>query len=335
MALNNKLRKIVDQPVWEWLRYSPFVFTTNTVLITPQSADTGSWQSRYLYALQSNNQYRYDTYSDAWSFMGTMLPNAPADSITGVWKMDDGHAGRFISATSGSSVATGSFINESAVVGMKIKVISGLGKGMERTIVSSSQPVNHEYMTVTGFTNSGTGQGFIQDSSKKWIPNQWRGYQVRVYLGTSQQYLVRRILYNNNDTLFFANAEYHAIDPQIAYMHLWDANVLNPSTTYGSRAVIQSDTITVNSPWTTDLDYTSRFEIQCGMIHSIQNISSNALYLHYMYDPLYANWFPGHVISGLVPQYLAGTELQVESIDASLTPTFIRLSNSIIQETDC
>ena len=65
MALNNKLRKIVDQPVWEWLRYSPFVFTTNTVFITPQSADTGSWQNRYIYALQSNNHYRYDTYSDA------------------------------------------------------------------------------------------------------------------------------------------------------------------------------------------------------------------------------------------------------------------------------
>jgi hypothetical protein len=323
MALNNKLRKIVDQPVWEWLRYSPFVFTTNTAFITPQSADTGSWQNRYIYALQSNNQYRYDTYADAWSFMGTMLPNAPADSLTGVWKTDDGHAGRFVSATSGSSVATGSFIEESVVVGMKIKVISGPGRGLERTIVSSSQPVNLEYMTVTGYTNSGTALGLITDSSKKWIPNQWRGYQVRVYLGASQQYLIRRILYNNNDTLFFANAEYHAIDPQLAYMQLWDANVIAPSTAYGSRAVIQSSAITVDSPWPVNLDYSSRFEIECGMIHSIQNISSNALFLHYIYDPLYANWFPGHVMSGIVPQYLAGTELQLETIDASLTPTFV------------
>ena len=324
MALVNKLRKIVDLPVVEWMRYSPFTFADNTFIVTPPAADTGSWQYRYMYAFQGNNQYRYDTYSDAWSFMSNaMLPTSPASTITGVWKKDDGHVGRFISATSGSLVATGAFLNESAVVGLKIKVTSGRGRGTERTIVSSTQPVNVEYMTLTGFLNSGTGLGYMTDSSKKWIPNQWRGYQVRVYLGTSQQYLVRRIIYNNNDTLFFANAEYHAIDPQMAYMHLWDGNVLTPSTSYGSRAVIQYDTITVDEPWPTDMDYTSRFEIQTGMLHSIQNVSTNALYLHYMYDPLLANWFPGHVMSGLVPQYLAGTELQVESIDGSLTPRFV------------
>lgn len=324
MALLNKLRKIVDQPVWEWLRYSPFTFADNTVIITPQSADTGSWQYRYMYALQSNNQYRYDTWSDAWSYMApSMLPTAPASTLTGVWKKDDGHVGRFISATSGSTIATGSFLNESAVVGLKIKVVSGPGRGTERTITNSTRPVDVEYMTLTGFLNTGTGLGYVTDSSKKWMVNQWRGYQVKVYLGTSQQYFIRRVIYNNNDTLYFANAEYHAIDPQMAYMHLWDGNVITPSTSYGSRAVIQYDTITVDQPWPSNLDYTSRFEIQTGLLHSIQNVSSNALFLHYYYDPLLANWFPGHVISSILPQYLAGTELQVESIDGSLTPVFI------------
>jgi hypothetical protein len=323
MALVNRLRKIVDQPVWEWMRYVPFTTAAANTFITVQAADTGSWQHRYIYAINSTDFWRYDTYSDAWSYLGVMYPNTPASTVTGVWKKDDGHTGRFINALSGSLVATGSFINESAVVGLKIKVTSGPGRGTERTIVSSSQPINHEYLTVTGFANTTTSTGYITDSSKKWIPNQWRGYQVRVYLGTSQQYFVRRIIYNNNDTLYFANAEYHAIDPQIAYSHVWDPNILTPSTTYGSRAVIQSDTITVDQPWPANMDYTSRFEIQCGMLHSIQNISTNALYLHYIYDPLYANWFPGHVMSGLLPQYLAGTELQVESIDSSLTPTFV------------
>ena len=323
MALNNKLRKIVDQPVWEWLRYSPFTFGANTTFITPQAADTGSWQHRYIYALNSSTQYRYDTYSDAWSLMGVMLPNAAASTLTGIWKKDDGHAGRFINAVSGSTVATGSFINESAVVGQTIKIMTGPGRGTVRTIVSSSQPVNHDYLTLTAYINTGTALGYMTDSSKKWIPNQWRGYQVKVYLGTSQQYLIRRILYNNNDTLFFANAEYHAIDPNLAYMHFWDGNVIAPSTAYGSRAVIQSDTITVDQPWPANLDYTTRFEIECGMLHSIQNVSSNAFFLHYYYDPLYANWFPGHVMSNLLPQYLADTELQVESIDGSLTPVFV------------
>lgn len=321
MALNNKLRKIVDQPVWEWMRYSPFTLSANTTFITTQAADTGSWQHRYLYGLASTTMYRYDTYSDSWSIMGTMFPTSPASTISGVWKKDDGHVGRFISATSGSKLATGAFLNESAVVGLKIKVISGKGRGIERTIVQSSRPVTHEYLTVTSFSNTATTIGSITDSSKKWIPNQWRGYQVRVYLGTSQQYFIRRILYNNNDTLFFANAEWHAIDPQAAYMHVYDSNVINP-TANASRAVIQSDTIEVDTPWPTDLDYSSRFEINTGMLHTVQNISTNALYLHYLYDPLLANWIPGHVMSGLLPQYLADTELQVESIDGSLTPVF-------------
>ena len=323
MALVNKLRKIVDQPVWEWMRYTPFTTAAANTFVTVPAADTGSWQHRYIYAINNTDFWRYDTYSDAWSYISNAYPNTPASTVTATWKTDDGHAGRFISATSGSSVATGAFINESAVVGLKIKVVSGPGRGAVRTIVSSSQPVNHEYLTVTGYTNTATTQGFITDSSKKWIPNQWRGYQVRVYLGTSQQYFVRRILYNNNDTLFFANAEYHAIDPNMAYMHFYDPGAIAPATSYGSRAVIQSDTITVDQPWPADMDYSSRFEIQTGVLHSIQNISTNALYLHYMYDPLYANWFPGHVMSGLLPQYLANTELEVESIDSSLTPTFV------------
>lgn len=326
MALNNKLRKIVDQPVWEWMRYVPFTTAANQTFITTQAADTGSWQHRYIYALNATDQWRYDTYADAWSYMGPMYPNAPASTVTGVWKKDDGHVGRFISATSGSTIATGAFLNESAVVGLKIKVVSGPGRGQERTIINSSKPTDIEYMTLTGYVNTVTGLGYVTDSSKKWIPNQWRGYQVKVYLGASQQYFVRRVLYNNNDTLFYANAEYHAIDPQMAYTHLWDANAIAPGTAYSSRAIIQSGTITVDQPWADTMDYTSRFEIQTGMIHSIQNISTNALFLHYMYDPLLANWFPGHVMAGILPSYLAATDLQLETIDGSLTPTFVSSS---------
>ena len=305
------------------MRYVPFTTAATNTFVAPQAADTGSWQNRYIYALNATDQWRYDTYSDAWSYLGNLYPNSPASTVTGVWKKDDGHVGRFISATSGSTTSLGAFLNESAVVGLKIKVVSGPGRGDERTIISATQPTNHEYLTVTGYLNTVTTQGYVTDSSKKWIPNQWRGYQVRVYLGTSQQYFVRRILYNNNDTLFFANAEYHAIDPQMAYTHLYDANAIAPGTSYASRAVIQSQTITVDSPWSSNMDYTSRFEIQTGMLHSIQNISTNAFFLHYMYDPLLANWFPGHVMSGILPSYLAATELQIESIDGTLTPTFV------------
>ena len=266
--------------------------------------------------------YSYDTFSDSWNTWGTLLPNSPVSTIGGGWDLSNGHYGYMVSATSGSNTAVGAFINESSVVGQKIKIISGLGVGQEKTIVSSSQPVNVEYLTPTAtYTNTATTIGSITDTTKKWVPNQWRGYQVRAYLGTSQQYFVRRILYNNNDTLFFANAEWHAIDPNQAYNHVYDGNALAVGT--ATRCVIQSDTITVDSPWNTNLDFTSKFEIEVGSLVSIQNISTNALFLAYRYDPLYANWFPLHAMSGVMPTFLAGTTLSFEPLSAELTPDFI------------
>jgi hypothetical protein len=321
MALVNKLRKIVDQPVWEWMRYSPFASAATNTLITPPVTDTGSQHYRYVYGTNSTDFWRYDTYSDAWSYFGSLLPNAPVSTVGGTWKSDDRHPGNMLSGT--GSIATGSFVNEHAVVGNKIKIIAGTGMGQVRTIVSASAPVDVEYLTLTGYTNSGTSVGAITDSSKKWIVNQWRNYQVLVYLGTSQQYVIRKILFNNNDTLFFANAEWHVIDPHQAYNMVWDANAITPSTAYGSRAVIQYNTITVDTPWSGSLDKTSKYEVQTGVLHSIQNISTNGFFLHYWYDPIYANWFTGHALTTVLPTYTAGTELAIEGIDSKYTPIFV------------
>ncbi len=93
--------------------------------------------------------YLYDTYSDSWTTLGGLLPNSPASTVNGSWDLSQGHYGNFIAGTSGSLTATGAFINESAVVGLKIKVVAGLGRGQERTIVASSQPENLEYLTPT------------------------------------------------------------------------------------------------------------------------------------------------------------------------------------------
>lgn len=322
MAMTNNLRKMVDQPVWEWMRYSPFTSAATNTLYTAPAAFTGSRYSRYVYATAAQIMYQYDTYSDSWSTMASALPNNPASTVGGNFNVDDGHYGNFISALSGSTTASGAFINESAAVGFKIAVVGGSGIGQERTIVSASKPVDVEYLTPTAtMTNTTTGLLSITDSTKKWVVNQWRGYQVRAYLGTSQQYFVRRVLYNNNDTLFFANAEWHVIDPHQAFNHVYDANVINVATT--SRCVIQHSTIEVDSPWICDLDKSSRFVIKTGVIEHVQNISTNAFFLAYKYDPLYANWFPRHVIGGVLPNYLAGTTLLYEPIVGSLTPTLV------------
>lgn len=322
MALTKKLKTIIDQPVWEWMRFSPFNSAATNLIYPYPSTFTGSRYNRYLYATSGQIMYQYDTYSDSWVTMNSSLPNTPASTVAGNYNVDDGHYGNLIFAASGSTSVTGSFINESAVVGFKISVVGGAGIGQERTIVSASKPVDVEYLTpTTTMTNSATGLLTITDTTKKWMVNQWRGYQVRAYLGTSQQYFVRRVLYNNNDTLFFANAEWHVVDPHQAYNHFYDANNINVTTT--TRCVIQYSTIEVDSPWNTNLDKSSRFVIKTGTLDNIQNISSNALFLAYKYDQLYANWFPRHVMGGVLPSYLAGTTLAYEPIMGSLVPAFV------------
>ena len=313
---------MVDQPVWEWMRYSPYSTAAAACVYNFPAAATGSRYNRYTFHTSATTMYLYDTYSDSWTTLGGLLPNSPASTVNGSWDLSQGHYGNFIAGTSGSSTATGGFINESAVVGLKIKVISGTGRGQERTITACTQPENIEYLTPTGtISNVTTGVTSITDSTKKWVPNQWRGYQVRAYLGTSQQYFIRRVLYNSNDTLYFANAEWHVTDPNQAYNHVYDANRIDVGT--ATRCVIQRSTITVDSPWTTNLDKSSRFEINVGSLVSIQNASGNANMLIYRYDPLYASWFPLHTQTGVMPNFLSLTTLQYEPISSELVPPFV------------
>ncbi len=322
MALTKRLKTMVDQPVWEWMRYSPYTTAAAACVYNFPAAATGSRYNRYTFHTSATTMYLYDTYGDSWTTLGGLLPNSPASTVNGSWDLSQGHYGNFIAGASGSSTATGGFINESAVVGLKIKVIAGLGRGQERTITACTQPENLEYLTPTAtYTNTSTGVTSITDTTKKWVPNQWRGYQVKAYLGTAQQYFVRRVLYNNNDTLFFANAEWHVTDPNQAYNHVYDANSISIGT--ATRCVIQRSTITVDTPWTTNLDKSSRFEIIIGSLVSVQNISTNAFFLAYRYDPLYSNWFPLHSQTGVMPNFLALTTLQYEPLSSELTSPFV------------
>ncbi len=140
MALTKKLRTMVDQPVWEWMRYSPFSSGIANTLYRWPAAATGSRYNRYIWATSATTMYTYDTYSDSWNTWGTLLPNSPASTVGGGWDLSNGHYGYMINAVSGSSVATGSFINESAVVGQTIKIVSGTGTGQGSQLEILSRP---------------------------------------------------------------------------------------------------------------------------------------------------------------------------------------------------
>jgi len=317
MALVNRLRKQVDQPVWEWMRYTPFTNNVSSTYILPPLKGSGN---QYIYAIANTAFYRYDTYSDSWAIINVGVPVSVTSTNTGTWKVDDGYH-TYAIAGSGSTI-TGAFLAGETVKGYKIKVINGLGAGQERTITNVSDPTTFDYLTVTAFQNTGASTGFITDSSKKWRINQWRNYQIRVYLGTSQQYFVRTILYNNNDTLYFADANWHAIDTHNAYNHGWDSTFLTPSTSYGSRAVIESSIITLDSPLTTTLDITSECVVKCGTLHYITNTTAGSFFTHYWWEPLRGQWFSAHSQTGVIPSFTSGAELYIEGIDSTIVATY-------------
>lgn len=74
---------------------------------------------------------------------------------------------------------------------------------------------------------------------------------------------MRKILYNDTTTLYWQDTNYQHIDP-------WNNSVLTatPSTTaaygYQTHFIIEATDFTVDSPWTTTPDDTSRFTIESG-----------------------------------------------------------------------
>jgi len=67
MAVTSQLKKVVDIPVWEWLR--PLPIATNASSSAPNTFVTaGKPYARYIYHLAgtTNGIYRYDTWSDSW-----------------------------------------------------------------------------------------------------------------------------------------------------------------------------------------------------------------------------------------------------------------------------
>jgi len=314
MPLTNRLRPQVDQPVWEWMRFQPVTNAeTHNMYYSPVTG------SRYIYWNMAQAVYRYDTFTDGFGLFGNALPTSPATTLGGTWKHEDGHYTMPLSS-SGTTVF-GAFLTGETALGYDIKVLAGQGAGQTRRITNVTDPITMDQFVVTAYNNSITTTSYITDSSKKWIPNQWRNYQVRIYLGTAQQFIVRDILYNNNDTLYFANTEWHSIDPHRAYNHIWDATALTP-TAAATRGVIEYNSITVDSPWTTPLNETSKLLIKCGAIHSAQLVSTNAFFLHYWYDPLQGNWLAKHSQIGVMPSYTVSTEIGFEAMDTTLVPPY-------------
>jgi len=288
MALTNKLQKIVDLPVFEWLRFAPTATAAPSGLCA-----TDDLGGRFMYYLVASTFYRYDLYSDSWQVLAP--PNtAPATLMTMKYSKYSGYRGQAIAG--GASTITLAGLRNNLLVGRTIKILTGTGAGQSRTISSIAEAVIADFGVVTSAAVASIG-----DSTKRWRINQWEGYQVRLVYSTGQTQ-IRKILYNDTTTLYFNDTNYQAIDSFNNTGFSVVAPYAAPITTAGSQThyVIESSVATVNSAWDTQPDNTSKYLIQSGGIFMFSSAAGAPFSSFQWYDILADTWYSRTAIGGLL-----------------------------------
>jgi hypothetical protein len=291
MGITNNLKKQIDLPVWEWMRFNPAGNTSALTCLT--TARDGL--ERYMYYFASNVLFRYDTWGDTWQQLSTN--GTPVTTLTAKYVKNQGYRGQVLSATSTTLQIPSTNVN---VNGYVIEIYDGTGKGQRRTITSTNAEVIHDSGLATAASVNA-----ITDTTKRYRFNEWEGYSLKVIFNTGfSQY--REIIYNTNDTLTVFDANYDLKSFLMApYSAL--APYGTPNATAGTQAhfTITSQVITVDSPWDVQPALDSKFRI---VSHGIWWLSANAsapFFNFFYYDILSDRFVQKLTPSGMLPSALA------------------------------
>ena len=191
MAVTSSLKRGLDLPVWEWLRFNPIGNTA-----AAWATCTAETQDRYIYLITPTAQpsafWRYDTYSDGWQ----VLASPPVAALTladTAYDEREGYRCRALSGSTTSSVFMPALSGQ-ILSGSIIRILEGTGRGQQRNVLSVSDPIIQDNGTLSIAATATT----LTDNTKKWKFNQWAGYQVRVSFSTGAPQ-IRKILYNDDN----------------------------------------------------------------------------------------------------------------------------------------
>jgi hypothetical protein len=304
MSVTMNLKKQVDTPVWEWTRFAP---ATTTSISCTTCGDLPK-DSRYMYYIVSSAFYRYDTWTDTW--MQLASPNTTPLAFTSMkYSSFGGFRGRILGVSGSTQMLLPSLMGD-VLSGETIRIYSGAGANQSRTIIDVQDPIEFEQGLATATTNANQ----IQDTTKKWKFNQWTGYQVRLIygLGATQ---VRKVIYNDQQTLYFYDVNYQQIDSWNNTPFSAIAPYAVPGSTAGSQTtyLIEAGWCTVDSGWTVSPDTYSRFTTQSGGIWLFSQIASGAFYSLQYYDIASDTWFTKSTVAGLIAA-APGTDVAIERI---------------------
>lgn len=278
MPVTNLLKKIVDLPVFEWVRPCP-IATAATNGFVGLNGVTGE---RYMYMIGSGQAYRYDTWSDSWQEI--TLPNT---ATTTSMKMQIteymGHRAPVIAATANTLQIGGCGMATKSAVGMKVRIIAGAGAGQERTITAVADPVIADQGVATTATVSA-----ITDTVKKWRFNQWDGYSVRIMHNSTPTNVaqIRRISYNDQTVLTVTDANFQPID---SFNNTGFSSTSFSAPGTNPQYTIESVTLTVDTNWTVTPDASSIFMILSGGLLIMTQTASQSMLPQY-YDILSDAW---------------------------------------------
>lgn len=305
--VSNNLQKVVDLPMWEFVRSLPAATTsTSAFTIIRDPADY-----RYIYYVNSTTVYRYDTVTDAWQTLAYPFSTTPSTLIALKSTNQCGYRGIVLSATSNTFTANG-IDGVGAFKNRKVRIISGKGMGQERTIISITEPKVFDYGIATVTTNARQ----IQDTTKKWKINQWYGYTVAIRQGSgATQY--RKIVCNDTSILRVdddGGGSSGLFDPFNSAT--FGATYGTPSSAAGSQTQyqIESSTYTIDSNWTTVPDETSRFIIYTPGLWMWSSYTAAQPFNLLQYFDLVADQYVNKTSTGGFFTAAVGTRLVMEEI---------------------
>ncbi|MCX6754338.1 MAG: hypothetical protein NTU81_00710, partial [Candidatus Nomurabacteria bacterium] len=300
MALTNNLKKIVDLPIFELCNQTPTA--TNALSAT----STAHSNSRYIYYQVGTLFYRYDIQSDTWQQLAS--PPVGSSTLSSLkYSADEGYRGNCLGA--GSSTITIPPLYTDLMIGKVINITAGAGVGQSRTVVSVSDPVILESGVGTSASSS-----LITDTTQRWEINQYVGYQCRIVYGQGSSQ-VRKILYNDANTLYFFDTYYQQLEP-------WNNTPFSSTSPYAApigtlgfqpNYFIESATLTLDTPWTTIPDATSSFLIKSGGVYMISSAAAAPWSTFQYYDVLSDTWTTKTSLGGNLTAAL-GTDADIEII---------------------
>ena len=297
MAVTNNLRKQIDLPVWEWLRFAQVATAATSALCYGEGTN-----ERYLYYL-SGTFWRYDTWTDGWEQLAS--PNiAPVTAVKMKYSSYGGYRGNILSATATTLTIAG--LQGDLFDGRTIRITAGTGISQRVVITSSDDNVIKDHGILTSATNAS-----ITDTTKRWAINQWIGYSVRLVFGTGQSQ-VRKVLYNDATNLYFYDINYQQLEPWNNTVYSAVAPYAIPTNAAGSQATYYIESTTLTVPTLSPIpDASSSYVIEGGGIWLLSAVAGAPWSSWQYYDVLSDTWttktaLGGHLLAAL------GTDFSIE-----------------------